>query len=49
MLASYSSTTPNLQIMLSEIENARGWQCRQAMRTRLRSGLPADLSFCYFL
>jgi len=49
MLASYSSTTPNRQIMLSEIENARGWQCRQAMRTRLCGGLPADLSFCYFL
>ena len=49
MLASYSSTTPNLQIGLSEIENARGRQCRQAMRTRLCGGIPADLTFCYFL
>jgi len=30
-------------------ENVCGWQCRQAMRTRLCGGLPADLSFCYFL
>jgi len=36
-------------MLLCEIENARGRQRRQAMRTRLCGGIPADLSFCYFL
>ena len=35
--------------VLVRSHNTRGRQCRQAMRTRLCGGLPADLSFCYFL
>jgi RHS repeat-associated protein len=34
---------------MGEIENACGWQCRQAVRTRLCGGISADLIFCFFL
>ena len=39
----------NVQMSRSEAENARGRQCRQAMRSRLCGGISADLTFCYFL
>jgi hypothetical protein len=42
-------TIANKQTCLYEIENACGWQCRQAVRTSSCGGIPADLTFCFFL
>ena len=57
MLASYHTyklPRPTTSSTPSKFEedfeyNARGLQCRQAMRTRSCGGIPAALTFCYFL
>jgi RHS repeat-associated protein len=49
-LGSYCAiTTANVQAWMGEIENACGWQCRQAVRTWSCGGISADLIFCFFL
>jgi len=40
-----TTTTANAQLRNSEIESARGRQCRQAVQTSLCGGIPADLTF----
>ena len=44
-IATETSNTNSMQISTYEIERARGWQCRQAMRTRWCGGISADLTF----
>jgi RHS repeat-associated protein len=41
----FTVTVPTHQTKVAEKENARGRQCRQAVRTRSCGGIPADLTF----
>ena len=52
--STYKRTRPTTLSFFSKFEedfeyNARGRQCRQAMRSGLCGGISADLTFCYFL
>ena len=44
-IATETSNTNSMQISTYEIENACGWQSRQAMQTRQCGGISADLTF----
>jgi hypothetical protein len=41
----FTVTATNHQTRVAETGNTRGQQCRQAVRTRLCGGIPADLTF----